>query len=204
MKKIQLMIGAAIIVSAFTACSNSNSANQEANNLASYVDSVDKIDVYTEAKWKEIDNGYEDINMKVEKDLSLMTAEDKEKVEASKTKYAALEKKYEAKIEEAKKPDYKVVLRKNLFGDKMPSGVDFGWMTAANVVETYENFVNTVDAHKDEYSKEDWNEIKVIYAALDAKKETLDKDISVKDRLKIAGLKTKYKVIKAVNKPLAD
>lgn len=195
----------AIVSIAFAACNNNtNTGKETAGHFSNYVDSVNKIDEYTETKWKEINVGYEDINSKVEKDMPSMSAEDKETVKNSKEKYASLKTRYETKIEEAKKPDYKVVLRKNLFGDKMPTAVDFGWMTAGNTVETYERFVNTVESHKDEYTKQDWEEIKVIYSALDARKEAIDNDISVKDRLKIAGLKTKYKVIKAVNKPMAD
>lgn len=205
------MIGTAIVVSAFTACNSSNSVKQDADNLSQYVDSVDHLEpIYTEANWKVIDEGYQDRNMKVEKDMTTMQADDKEKVEAAKTKYAALKTKYETKIEEAKKAnetpeqDYKATLRKNLFNDKLGADMNFGWMTAANVVETYEKFVNVVEDHKNDYTKEDWDEIKVLYTALDTRKEQLDKDISVKDRLKIAGLKTKYKLIKGVHRPLAE
>lgn len=211
MKKIQLLIGTAIVAASFVACSDSSTVQKDAENLSQYVDSVDQLEpIYTEANWKTIDEGYQDRNMKVEKNSSTMQADDKEKVESAHVKYAALKTKYETKIDEKKKTESEPPkndngnLRKALFNDKLGADMSFAWMTAGNVVETYQNFVDAVENHKNDYSKEDWDQVKVMYAALDARKETLDKDISVKDRLKIAGLKTKYKAIKAVHRPLAD
>jgi hypothetical protein len=210
MKKNHLMIGAAIALSAFTACSSTNTAKNDADILSQYVDSVDHLEpVYTEANWKAIDEGYRDRNKNAENNIASMPAGDKEKVESAQAKYAALKNKYEEKIiagnkAELDKEDYKVKLRKDLFNDKLGAEMTFAWMTPANAVETYERFVKMVESHKNDYTKEDWDEIKVLYKALDTRKEQIDGDISAGDRMKIAGLKTEYKVIKGVHRPLAD
>jgi hypothetical protein len=36
----------------------------------------------------------------------------------------------------------------------------------------YDQFVNTVQTNKDKYSREDWDEIKLMYEALDSRKNT--------------------------------
>ncbi len=205
MKKIHLMISAVIVASAFTACNSSDTVKKDVENLSQYVDSVDKIEpVYTEANWKSIESGYHDRTQEIEKNKSLLQAEDKATVEASKAKYDALEVKYKAKIEEAKKPDYRVVLRNNLFGEnKIGADMKFSWVTADNIKDVYEKFVNTVEDHKNDYTREDWDEIKLLYEALDNRKNEVEKDLATKDNLKIAGLKVKFAAIKSVHRPIA-
>ncbi len=199
------MIGTAIVAIAMASCSNSNSIKKDVDELSRYVDSVDHVEpVYTDAQWKEIDNGYQDRNIKVEKNMSLLQSDEKESVEASHVKYDALKNKYETKMKEPKTPDAKLVLRNNLFGEgKLGADLSFSWVNAGNIENVYENFVNAVESHKNDYSSDDWNDIKLMYVALDNRKEELDKDISGKDKLKIAGLKVKYTAIKAVHKPIA-
>lgn len=206
MKKIQLMISAVILAGALTACSDSHEAKKDVDNLSQYVDSVDQAThVYTVAHWTEIDNGYKDREAKID---ATVQGEDKERAEASKAKYAALKARYEASIrekeEEAKKPDYRVVLRGNLFGEgKIGADMKMGWVTADNIKEVYEKFVNTVDDNKDKYSREDWDEIKLLYEALDSRKNEVEKDLATKDNLKIAALKVKFAAIKSVKRPMA-
>jgi hypothetical protein len=40
-----------------------------------------------------------------------------------------------------------------------------------------------------EYTREDWDEIKVLYEALDTRKNTVEKDLASSDNMKIAGKK---------------
>ncbi|MEO7524396.1 MAG: DUF6565 domain-containing protein [Ferruginibacter sp.] len=209
MKKNHLIIGASILVSAFTACNNnSHSSKVETDNLARYLDSVDRLNSYTDANWKEIDNGYQQINMKVDNEMATMSAEEKASVEASKAKYGTIKMKYETAMKEreeaAKKPDYKMVLRSNLFGEgKIGNDMSFAWVNANNIKDVYEKFVNTTDDNKDKYTREDWDEIKTLYEALDTRKNEVEKDLATRDNLKIAGLKIKFAAIKAVERPMA-
>jgi len=214
MKKIQLMISAAVMVGAFTACNSSTGEKAEAQKdvivLNQYVDSVEQLTpVYTVANWTNIDNGYQERALKAEKNLATLEAADKAKADASKAKYAALKATYETKLKEneaaekqaAATPDYRQVLRNRLFGEgKIGSDMKFGFVTADNIKSVYENFVNTVSDNKNNYTREDWDEIKVLYEALDTRKNAVEKDLSTADNLKIAGLKVRFAAIKATHR----
>lgn len=210
MKKIQLLIGAAVLAGGFSACSNSNEeAKQDANALAVYVDSVDQVTpVYTTAYWSDIDNGYKMRVEKAEKNMSAMSADDKAKAEASKAKYELLKTKYELAIKEkeaaAAIPDSRMILRSKLFGEgKIGSDMKFGFVTADNIKDVYEKFVSTVDDNRNDFSREDWDEIKTLYEALDTRKNEVEKDLATKDNLRIAALKVKFAAIKSVKRPVA-
>ena len=164
MKKINLIITAAVLVTGLAACNNSASetAKQDAASLSQYVDSVESIPpVYTVANWSEVDNGYQARALKAEQTVATLEAADKAKVEESKVKYAALKANYEAKLKEkeaeakiaASTPDYRQVLRNRLFGEgKIGADMKFGFVTAGNILEVYKNFVNTVADNKEKYN----------------------------------------------------
>src|SRR6185503_9025921 len=61
MKKNKLLLIAALVITAFSACENSPTfAQKDATSLNNYVDSVESLTpVYTNAYWAEIDNGYQ-------------------------------------------------------------------------------------------------------------------------------------------------
>jgi hypothetical protein len=212
MTKIYSMIVAATLVSSIVACNApaNEEAKQNVANLDQYVDSVDKLTpVYTVANWTAIDNGYQERALKAEKDLATLKEEDKAKAAASKAKYAAIKTTYETKLKEkeaeeklaAATPDYRQVLRNRLFGEgKIGSDMKFGFVTANNIHDVYKNFVNTVDDNKNNYTREDWDEIKVLYEALDTRKNAVEKDLATSDNLKIAALKVKFAAIKATHR----
>jgi hypothetical protein len=222
MKKNNVMITAAIAITAFTACNTpaNEQAKQDVSNLNQYVDSVDKLTpVYTTGNWSAVDKEYQERAMKAENAVATLEAADKEKVEASKTKYANLKANYEAKIKEQEQaakmkdeqaastnpmktaPDYRMALRNRLFGEgKIGADMKFDFVTAGNLLSVYKNFVNTVADNRDKYSREDWDEIKVLYEALDTRKNSVEKDLAGSDNVKIAGLKIKFAAIKATNR----
>jgi hypothetical protein len=213
MKRIKFMITAVLVITGFAACTDSErkAAKQDTDNLTVYVDSVENAaPVYTTANWTEIDNGYQERVLKAEKTMDKLEADDKARAEASKAKYAALKADYEAKIKaaEASKAaasDYRVILRNRLFGEgKVGADMKFDYVTAGNIVSVYENFVNAVEARKNDLTKEDWDEVKILYDALNARKHVVDKDLSAGDNLKITGLKIKLGTMKAVHKPWAE
>jgi hypothetical protein len=212
MKKLHFVLVAATAVLGFTACKDSekDAAKQDAENLSSYVDSVETATpVYTQANWTVIDEGYRVRAEKAEAALAQLEAADKEKTEKAKAKYAALKLTYEAKIKEAEGPktpvagDYRSLLRTRLFGEgKVGADMSFNFVNADNILSTYQNFVDAVDAGKDDFTREDWDEIKVLYEALDNRKNEVEKEgLKGADNLKIAGLKVKFAAIKSVNRP---
>jgi hypothetical protein len=205
MKKINLMITAAILVTGFTACKGPETeAQKDAENLSYYVDSVGNLTpVYTAAYWAELDNGYRVRLTRADNTMAELAASDKAKLEESKAQYAALKSSYEIKIKETEvvTPDFRQVLRNSLFGEGVVgSDMGFGFATAENLLSIYRNFVNTVDDNKNNYSREDWDEIKVLYEALDTRKNTVEKDLPKGDNNKIAGLKIKFSAIKATHR----
>ena len=209
MKKIKLVMAAALVITGFIACKNSPTiAQQDAMNLNSYVDSVESLTpVYTAAYWSDLENGYQLRLTKTDNAIAKLEADDEAKLEESKAQYAALKSTYEIKIKEAEKaavvtaPDYRQSLRNNLFGERMiGSDMSFSFATANNLLSIYRNFVNTVADNKNSYTREDWDEIKVLYEALDTRKNTVEKELPDGDNTKIAGLKIKFSLIKATHR----
>ena len=203
------MFTTAIVVIGFTACKDTTTEKHEVTNLTQYVDSVENLTpVYTTENWAAIDNGYQERAMKAEAVLATLKEEDKARAEASKAKYATLKANYEMKIKEKEvvvvnpaTPDYRQVLRNRLFGEgKIGSDMSFSFVTANNILGVYKNFVNTVADNKNNYTREDWDEIKVLYEALDTRKNAVEKDLATADNLKIAGLKVKFASIKATHR----
>ncbi len=169
--------------------------------------------MYTTENWTGIDNEYQARLAKAEADMAKMSEEQKAEAEAAKAKYAALKAKYEAKINEEKAAtaqaqeaanDYRMTLRNNLFGQgKIGNDMQFAWVTPENAHEVYSNFVDRVAANKDNYTREDWDEIKVLYEALDTRKNEVEKDLPKGDNVKIAGLKVRFASIIKTARPMA-
>lgn len=211
MKKMKFLITAGIIVTGFAACNGSNDAVKlDADNFTMYVDSVETAPrVYTEANWTEIENGYQNRAAKADQSADKFSAEQKTNTDASKAKFAALKADYEAKMKEkedaakmAASSDYRLVLRNSLFGEgKIGSDMKFAFVNAGNILNVYKSFVDKVDDNKDKYTREDWDEVKVLYEALDNRKNVVEKEgLSSADNLKIAGLKIKFAAIKATHR----
>jgi hypothetical protein len=202
-----VLVAATTVVIGYNACNSPvKEAQQDAENLTTYVDSVDKLTpVYTASYWTDLDNGYQARLSRAESAMAELEAADKAKLEASKAKYEALRATYEANIKQAEAaastPDFRQVLRNQLFGEGVVGNdMTFAFANADNLLSIYRNFVNTVDANKNTYSREDWDEIKVLYEALDTRKNTVEKDLPKGDNNKIAGLKIKFSSIKATHR----
>ena len=207
MIKTKLVIAATIVSIGFIACNTAgDSAKKDAEVLNTYVDSVNNLTpVYTTAYWIGIDNGYQERVLLVEKNAAALSEEEKAKLDASKAKYEALKVNYELKIKEseaaAMAPNFRLVLRDRLFGaGKVGDDMQFSFVTADNILGVYQNFVDVVADNKKEFSREDWDEIKVLYEALDTRKNVVEPNLASKDNNKIAGLKIRFSSIKATNR----
>ena len=215
MTKTKLLIAAAIVSVGFTACKTENKeAKESVETLNVYVDSVENATpVYTTENWTAINNGYQERIAIAEKNMATLSAEEKAKAETSKAKYEALKAKYELAIKEQEAkiaianansnangvPNFRKVLRDRLFGEgKIGDDMQFGFVNADNILSVYKNFVNVVDDNKGKYTREDWDEINVLYEALDTRKNIVEKEgLRGGDNLKIAGLKIRYATINA-------
>ena len=212
MTKTKLLIAAAIVSVGFTACNTENKeAKQSVETLNVYVDSVENATpVYTTENWTAINNGYQERAALAEKNMAAFTAEEKAAAEASKARYEALRAKYELAIKEQEAKtmqptsasNFRKVLRDRLFGEgKIGDDMQFAFVNANNILDIYKNFVNAVDDNKNNYTREDWDEINVLYEALDTRKNTVEKEgLKSADNLKIAGLKIRYASIAATHR----
>jgi hypothetical protein len=93
-------------------------------------------------------------------------------------------------------------MRNSLFGEgKIGDDMNFGWVNAANILSVYRQFIHTAEDNKDSYSREDWDEVKLMYEALDSRKNTVEKEgLSSSDNREIAGLKFKFAPMLKVNR----
>jgi hypothetical protein len=95
-----------------------------------------------------------------------------------------------------------LLIKKALFKTKdIGNDLTFNWVNKANIVSVYDHFVTTVAANKASYSKEDWDEIKLLYEALDTRKNTVEKEgLLMSDNTKIAKLKIKFATLYTLNR----
>lgn len=92
--------------------------------------------------------------------------------------------------------------RKTFFdGKEIGDDMNFDWVNKDNIVSVYDLFVTTASKNKDSYSREDWDEIKLMYEALDTRKNTVEKEgLTSSDNLKIAKLKLKFAPMYTLNR----
>lgn len=198
MKKVQLLVGVALIAASFTSCKNEEQemAEKSFDRYEKYVDSVNTVtEVEALANWKAIEAGYE--NRMNEADMALVNMKDQtmaqNRLVQSKLKYSEFKTKVEASV--PKPLDRKTVIRNSYFGNGIVAGdsMDFSWVNKDNILKVYDDFYNEFNKSKDTYSREDFDEIKALYEALDSRKNTVEKEgLTRSDNNKIASIKFKF------------
>ena len=206
MKNIQLLSGIALIALSLTSCKDEKQekAQKTIDSYVAYVDSVKNVKADDlKADWADVEAEY---NRRAENaqlalaDIKDNTAET-ERINASKTKYEEFKNEMTTVLAPpAASP--KQQLRNALFGEgKIGDDMSFAWVNAQNIHSVYQQFVHTVEDNKDSYSREDWDEIKVLYEALDTRKNTVEKEgLTAEDNRKIAGLKVKFAPMYTLNR----
>lgn len=203
-KIVSSMMG--LLLLSIVACSGPNrETEKEVKLLRHYVDSVEQTqqDYYEdEMYWAAADQYYmakqAELDLKMA-DLSLQAQSDYKKLKAD---YAALKAKYDT--ERAKRKAQMALFNSMYPNVKTGDDTRFLFMTPTNAAAMYETFVTTVDNNKEAYSREDWDEIKAFYVAMNTRKDTIEKTISKKDNQKITGQKIKFVAIKALNRPMSE
>ena len=205
MKKINLLLGAAVVAVSFTSCKSEAEKNAEVtfDRYEKYVDSVNNIAVAdAQANWESIDATYNEQTSNAE--AALVDAGDKtnaeNRVEKAKAKYAELKAKMEAVAAKATEAaannpaNRKQTLSAAYFkAGNIGENMDFSWVNKDNILTVYNDFYNEFDKNKDTYSREDFDYIKAMYEALDAHKNKVEKEgLSSRDNGKIAELKFKF------------
>lgn len=205
MKTRNSILAMAFCAIAFVSCKDEKEAQAEktVNNYVVYVDSLGNVaEADAKANWQAIDDAYQ---MRVsEAEAAMENMKDKtaaqQKLDAAKAKYEELKAKMEMAAAEEGSP--KQTLRNALFGEgKIGDDMNFDWVNKDNIHNVYQQFVHTVEDNKDKYTREDWDEIKLMYEALDSRKNTVEKEgLSAEDNRKIAGLKVKFAPMLTVNR----
>ena len=202
MESKKLFLGVAAIALGLTSCKGEKETQAEktVDNYVVYVDSLENVSSEEAmANWQTIEANYELRSSQAETALADLKddAKAKEKLEASRMKYEAMK----TKMQEAM-PSKSQTMRNSLFGEgKVGDDMSFAWVNAANIHDVYQQFVHTVEDNKDSYSREDWDEIKMMYEALDSRKNTVEKEgLSSEGNRKIAGLKLKFAPMYTVNR----
>ena len=205
MKNIKIVSGIALIVLGFTSCKDEKQeqAEKKIDSYVAYVDSVKNVKTDDlKADWAAVEAEYD--RRAEEAQLALADIKDNsvatEKINTSKVKYEEFKDEMTALFTPA--PSSKQQLRNALFGEgKIGEDMSFSWVNAQNIHSVYQQFVHTVENNKDSYSREDWDEIKLMYEALDSRKNTVEKEgLSSEDNRKISGLKLKFAPMYTLNR----
>ncbi|OUD36130.1 DUF6565 domain-containing protein [Flavobacterium sp. FPG59] len=210
MKNTKLVLGLAVIAIGFTACKDEKTeqAKGKVDNYVMYVDSLSNVAAEdTKDNWMEIESEFKLKSAEAEAALADMAddAEAKARIEASRVKYETMRanlEKMRAEALAALPVNQKQQMRNALFGEgKVGDDMSFVWVNKNNILNVYQQFVDTVESNKDAYSREDWDEVKLMYEALDSRKNTVEKEgLTSADNNKIAGLKLKFAPMYTLNR----
>lgn len=206
MKNVKFFITVVTIATVMISCKDEKKeqAEKAVNSYAAYVDSISKVapnDAVGNLETIDISAD----NKKTEAESALTDVKDKTvyetKIAASSEKYEVFKASLIAEKQKSEAVNYKTTIRKALFGVAIGDDMNFDWVNKDNILKVYDNFVTTVSNNKDSYSREDWDEIKLLYEALDAHKNTVEKNgLTPEDNRKIAALKIKFAPMLKINR----
>ncbi len=211
MKKNVFKIGlfSMILIGIFS-CQNKEKelANKRIAELESYVDSLKLVsEADREANWEKISAEFEKKEINANAALIDLDEETRSasqaKIDASSTKYDE----YKATMAAnqaivAAKSNPSQILRDRLFGaGKIGSDMSFAWVNKDNILSVYDTFYNAYKDNKSDFTREDYDEIKLMYEALDNRKNTVENEgLSTSDNNKIASIKFKLAPMFKVNR----
>ncbi|QBZ98125.1 hypothetical protein [Flavobacterium sangjuense] len=201
MKKSVYVVGVlAMVVLGFASCKDEKQAQAEktVNNYVVYVDSLDNVSADdAKSNWEAIDQSYQVRISEAEASLAESDNEAlREKLAVSKAKYEALKAKYQAELEAEKQvvrtPNQ--LLRDRFFGEgKVGEDMNFSWVNKDNILQVYQDFLDSYEKNKGDFTREDYDEVKLIYEALDSRKNTVEKEgLTSEDNNKIASIKFRF------------
>ncbi|KDN56066.1 hypothetical protein [Flavobacterium seoulense] len=178
-------------------------AHQKVEEFKAYVDSVNNVATEkTSENWEKIEARYEKIKSEAQESLDKL--ENKMEYDSIVSKTNTKYEEYKAKVAAQKEALSENTFRNSLFTQKVNNDLNFEWVNKDNIANVYQNFVNTVEQNKKSYSRENWDEIKIVYEALDTRKNTVEKEgLSSKDNIKIAGLKVKFSTMYTIQRASA-
>ena len=202
----QIIVGILGCTLILASCSDEKTkAEQMSDNFVKYVDSVSSVQKENAIEnWNEIESEYEQAKQNANREIDQLDdrMEYEEKINTATAKYEQFKSNVLAEKEKLDYESQKNRVRVALLGSNyVEDDMKFEWINKDNILSVYENFVNTVEKNKDSYSREDWDEIKLIYEAIDSRKNTVENEgLTSSDNMKIAGLKLKFAPMYTVNR----
>lgn len=203
MKKLNLAAIVALGALTLTSCKDETKmkAEKKVDQYVAFVDSVNNIAAEERAaNWAAIQSEYEAMTAKADSSLAVLENDVKsnEKVQAAKAKFEGAKTLTEETIKE--KANATAAATGNAIADVLfgPNNVKegdmtFSWVNKANILTVYEKFYESFKANRDSYSRQDLDKVKAWYEALDARKNTVEKEgLAAEDNRKIAEIKLKF------------
>ena len=204
MKNFKILLITLATGVALLSCKNEKQTNAEKEVVAyeTYVDSLNNI-MITDLKtdWDSIENNHE--KRKLAAENAIQEIEDRKELEnkilVSNEKYELYKTSY---LIQQPKAVIKSTIRTALFGSSdIGDDMMFTWVNKDNILKVYDNFTSTVEKNKATYSREDWDEIKLLYEALDTRKNTVENEgLTGTDNMKIASIKFKFAPLLKINR----
>jgi hypothetical protein len=203
----------AILIGSFS-CKNNNNEVAETRiaALESYVDSLKTVSsAEVESNWEQITADYNrksnDANVALSAADEATKAASQGRVDASIAKYDEFKVNYQNNsiatdpvIQTTNNPSQS--LRDRLFGaGKIGNDMSFAWVNKNNIVDVYDKFFESYKENRGDFSREDYDEIKLMFEALDNRKNTVEKEgLSSSDNMKIASIKVKFNPMFQLNR----
>lgn len=207
MKNLKSIIAVTLVSATLFSCADEKKTQAEkaVNNYTTYVDSISNATSEDLSEnWSDVESTY--IAKKIEAESALENLEDRTeydgKVQSASAKYEEFKANLAAQRQQAEAANYKAKVRSSLFaGQEVGDDMNFAWVNKDNILPTFETFVNTASDNKDNYTREEWDEIKLLWEALNTRKNTVENEgLSSSDNLKIAGLKTRFATFFKINR----
>ena len=211
MEKIALKFGIfSMVALGLVSCKNEEKemADKRISSLESYVDSLKVVSAADlETNWDQISIDYDrrttEANDAVAKLNEDVKAVSQEKLNSASMKYNEVK----ATVTESMEAKKVVVnpnqmIRDKFFGaGKIGEDMNFSWVNKDNILSAYETFFQAYKDNKGNFSREDYDEVKLMYEALDSRKNTVEKEgLSSEDNGKIAAIKFKFAPMFKINR----
>jgi hypothetical protein len=213
MKKSVLKLGLiSMVFIGIISCQNKEKelSDKRISELEQYVDSLKEVNAEDrQANWDKIAADFEIKATNANDALVNLKDEDRNpsqvKVDAATAKYDEFKLATQTKLEAVKiaaKPKPNQILRDRLFGaGKIGEDMNFSWVNKSNILKTYDNFFEAYKTNKGSFTREDYDEIKLMYEALDSRKNTVENEgLSSEDNNKIASIKFKFGPMFKINR----
>ena len=211
MKNLKSIIVLVVLAVTITSCKNTEREQQyvSVDAYESYVDSISNVGMQDVSnQWDEIERTVRQRKNAAETQLQSINSDDKlkdqyqQKIYSTDERYDDFKNNVMSERQRLEATNANQNLRNSLFRDvNIADDRNFDWVNKDNILATYDHFVNTVSNNKDSYTREQWDEIKMLYEALDSRKNTVENEgLNAEDNRKIAALKVKFAPMYQINR----